>query len=145
MKTRLIFTLLLLTTFGCSTFEKRAEDNAELFASLDAETQDKLRQGMVEVGYTPDMVFIALGAPDSRSERITAESREKIWIYSTYYTEYTGTDTVGYQRIVNYDPTTKSYFVHYEPVRVDHYQNRTEDRIRITFRDDKVAVIEKAK
>jgi len=145
MKTRFLITLLLLGLAGCSTFEKRAEEKATAFASLGSEAQEKLRQGMVEIGYTSDMVYIALGAPDSKSERTTADGSDMTWIYSAYYSEYRGTSNVGYRRIVDYNPVTKSYVVYYEPVQVDHYEERVEDRIRVTFRDGKVTVIEKAK
>ncbi len=145
MTTRLLISLLLLGLAGCSTFEKRSEEKAAVFSALDPNAQEKLRQGMVEIGYTPDMVYIALGAPDSKSERTTAEGRDMIWIYSAYYSEYRGTSNVGYRRMVEYNPVTKSYIVFYEPVQVDHYEERVEDRIRVTFRDEKVAVIEKAK
>lgn len=145
MKTRLFLTLLFLSLAGCSTFEKRAEEKAAIFSSLGAEAQEKLRQGIVEIGYTPDMVYIALGGPDSQSQRTTADGTDMTWIYSAYYSEYRGTSNVGYRRIVDYNPVTKSYIVYYEPVQVDHYEERVEDRIKVTFRDGKVAVIEKAK
>lgn len=145
MKTRFLITLLLLSLAGCSTFEKRAEEKATIFAALGADAQEKLRQGIVEIGYTPDMVYIALGSPDSKSERTTVDGSDMTWIYSAYYSEYRGTSNVGYRRIVDYNPVTKSYIVYYEPVQVDHYEERVEDRIRITFRDGKVAVIEQAK
>jgi hypothetical protein len=91
------------------------------------------------------MVYIALGAPDSKNERTTADGSDITWIYSAYYSEYRGTTNVGYRRIVDYNPVTKSYIVYYEPVQVDHYEERVEDRIRITFCNGKVTVIEKAK
>ena len=145
MKTRFLISLLLLGLAGCSTFEKRSEEKSAVFAALDTEAQEKLSQGIVEIGYSPDMVYIALGSPDSKSEHTTAEKTDLVWIYSAYYSEYRGTSNVGYRRMVHYDPKTKSHIVYYEPVQVDHYEERVEDRIRVTFRDGKVAVIEKAK
>lgn len=145
MKIRLLLSLLILGLAGCSTFEKRSAEKSAVFSTLDAATQENLSKGMVEVGYTPDMVYIALGSPDSKSEHTTAKGSEITWIYRAYYTEYQGTQTVGYRRYVSYNPKTKTHFVYYEPVRVDLYRDRTEDRIRITFSDGKVSVIEKAK
>ena len=145
MKLRLTLLAVLLGLTGCSTFEKRAEQKSEVYARLDAETQGKLKQGLVEIGYSPDMVYIALGTPDQRNETVTAKGRKEIWIYNSYYTEYRGTDHVGYRRYVDYNPITKKYFVYYEPVRVDVYRDRIEERIRITFEDGKVTMIEQAK
>lgn len=145
MKLRLLLSLFLLGLAGCSTFEKRADEKSAVFASLDSDAQEKLSQGIVELGYTPDMVYIALGSPDTKSERTTATGTELTWVYRSYYSEYNGTHTVGYRRYLHYNPKTKSYIVHYEPVQVDLYQDRSEDRIRITFSDGKVSVIEQAK
>ena len=145
MKLRLTLLAVLLGLTGCSTFEKRAEQKSEVYARLDAETQGKLKQGLVEIGYSPDMVYIALGTPDQRNETVTAKGRKEIWIYNSYYTEYRGTDHVGYRRYVDYNPITKKYFVYYEPVRVDVYRDRIEERIRITFEDGKVTMIEQDK
>lgn len=145
MKLRLTVLAVVLGLTGCSTFEKRAEQKSEVYALLDAETQGKLKQGLVEIGYSPDMVYIALGTPDQRNETVTAKGRQEIWIYNSYYTEYRGTDHLGYRRYVDYNPVTKKYFVHYEPVRVDVYRDRIEERIRITFADGKVTMIEQAK
>jgi len=145
MKIRLLIAFALLGVVGCSTFEKRSLEKAEVFSKLDPATQEKLRREVIEIGYTPDMVFIALGKPDIKSQQITADSREETWTYNSYYSEYRGTETAGYRRIINYDPIRKTYIVYYEPVRVDVYRDHVEDHIRITFRNGKVAVIEQAK
>ncbi|MCC6415904.1 MAG: hypothetical protein IT582_08350, partial [Opitutaceae bacterium] len=116
-----------------------------VYSRLDAETQGKLKQGRVEIGYTPDMVYIALGSPDQRNESLTAQGRKEIWIYNSYYSEYRGSEHVGYRRFVDYNPVTKQHYVYYEPVRVNVYRDRVEERIRITFEDDKVTMIEQAK
>lgn len=147
MKTRILIVIALavLTVTGCSTFEKRAEEKAAVYNQLDPATKDKLRKGVIEVGNTPDMVFIALGEPDSKTEQITADHREEIWTYSSYFSEYSGSQHLGYRRFVDYNPRTKTYYVYYEPVRIDLYRDRVEDRIRITFRDGKVTVIEQAR
>jgi len=145
MKSRILITLALLGLAGCNTFEKRAEEKAEVFNQLDPATKDKLSRAVVEIGFSPDLVFIALGKPDSKSERVTEEGRSEVWVYNSYYSEYRGSEIAGYRRIVDYDPFTKRYYVYYEPVRVEVYQDHVEDRIRITFKDDKVTVIEQAK
>lgn len=142
---RLAFIAALLGLAGCSTFEKRAEQKADVYTRLDAATQGKLKQGLVEIGYSPDMVYIALGSPDQRNETVTTQGRKEIWIYNSYYSEYRGSEHLGYRRYVDYNPVTKKYFIYYEPVRVDVYRDHVEERIRITFEDGKVTMIEQAK
>lgn len=146
MKIRLITALCVLgLAAGCSTFEKRAAEKSAVFDALPPETQDKLRRGVVEIGHTTDMVYIALGQPDSRLERTTAEGTEEIWVYSTFVTDYSDTGIVGYRRMLIYDPISKRHHLYYEPVTTTFYQSRFEDRIRITFREGKVAVFEQVR
>ena len=40
-------------------------------------TQGKIRQGIVEVGYTEDLVYIALGPPDAWHQKVTAFEQNK--------------------------------------------------------------------
>ncbi len=132
---------LLVLLAGCSTVDSRIKENADVFDALDPATQEQLRQGMVEIGYPMDLVYIALGRPDEKRERVTADGRELEWVYSTYYSEYVGT-TVAYRRYVGIHPATGRRVIFFEPVHNHLYRDRTDDRIRVTFRDGKVTVIE---
>lgn len=130
---------------GCSTIDKRIAEKSAAFATYPAEIQASLRQGLVEIGYTPDQVYIALGKPDDKRERITAQGREVTWIYHSYEEDYRGTALVGSRRLIAYDPVRKRNYVYWEPAVVDVYRGRIDERIRISFQDGKVTVIEQAK
>lgn len=149
MSPRLFRTLALATSLGflagCQSIESRIEERPEAFYRLDTATQDKILQGIIDIGYNEDMVYLALGKPDEQRERVTADGRTLTWIYNTYYTRYDGREQVGYHRRVYYDPTLKSYRVHYRPVFADSYREEKEERIRIVFQDGRVTVIEQAK
>lgn len=139
--------LVSLALFGlsaCSTFQRRAEEKSTVFRALDAATQARLEARQIEVGDTQDMVYIALGAPDEKREQLDAGGKTTTWIYSAYWQEYQGTRMVGYRRQVIYDPTSKSYRVYHEPDYQPIYAPRVEDRVRITFQDGRVTVIEQA-
>jgi outer membrane protein assembly factor BamE (lipoprotein component of BamABCDE complex) len=135
---------LLSTLAACSTFEQRAKEKGAVFHALDAATQTRLEARQIEVGDTQDMVYISLGAPDEKKEHLTAGSRTTTWVYSAYWQEYQGTRLVGYRRQVVYDPGSKSYRVYHEPDYQPVYAPRVEDRVRITFQDGRVTVIEQA-
>lgn len=137
--------LLALTLGGCSTIDSRIREKQAVFNRLSPSVQAKLRQGIVEVGYTPDMVYIALGAPDERHEKITDKGEQTLWIYKTYYEQYEGMVHVGYRRVVFYDPGTRTYHIYYEPVSEPVYSEHEEDNIRVTFVNGKVTVIEQNK
>ena len=139
-----IFLLALFSLAACSTFDRRAEEKSSAFRALDPATQARLKVRQIQVGDTQDMVYIALGVPDERREQLDAGGKSSTWIYSAYWQEYQGTRMVGYQRQVIYDPASKTYRVYHEPDYQPVYVPRMEDRLRITFKDSRVTVIEQA-
>ncbi|WP_052761226.1 hypothetical protein [Sedimenticola thiotaurini] len=78
--------LCLLLLAGCATVQERRDrriaDNQELFDSFPEEIQTQIRQGSVEVGFTPDMVRLAWGPPDHVFTRVTEARRATIWGYT---------------------------------------------------------------
>jgi hypothetical protein len=146
---RHLFTLLLLSALvgltGCQSVDDRIKQKPDVFAAVDKATQDKIKQGIIDLGYTPDMVYLALGAPDQKRETVTAAGMSISWIYSTYYQRYDGTAFVGYERRVYYDPGIRSYRLYYHPAYIDTYHEEKDERIRVVFKDGKAAVIEQTK
>jgi hypothetical protein len=130
---------------GCQTVDDRIKQKPEVFAKLDTATQDKIKQGIIDLGYTEDMVYLALGAPDQKRESLTAAGQTVAWIYNTYYNRYDGTSFAGYQRNLYFDPYLKTYRVYYRPVYADNYRTEKEERIRVVFKDGKVSVLEQTK
>jgi hypothetical protein len=145
LKIIILFAGLLLTLAGCSTIDSRISEKQDVFNRLDPQTQGKIRQGIVEVGYTEDMVYIALGPPDERHEKVTAKGAETTWIYKTYYEQFEGVEQVGYRRTVFFDPADHVYHVYYEPVSAPVYSEHEEDNIRVTFVNGRVTAIEQNK
>lgn len=149
MKTRLVTLALaaaVLLAAGCNTVDTRIKEKPDVFAKLDPETQAKIKQGIIDLGYTEDMVYLALGAPDRKRESVSANGRTVTWIYNTYYEHYEDARFVGYYRSVYFDPYLHSYRLYYHhafPPEV--LVTERDERIRITFRDGKVTVIEQAK
>ena len=130
---------------GCQTIESRIKEKPDVFANADKATQDKVKQGIIDLGYTEDLVYLALGAPDQNRETVTATGKSVTWVYNTYYDRYDGTQMVGYHRSVYYDPYLGAYRMYYRPAFADTYSQEKEERIRIVFTDGKVTVIEQAK
>lgn len=149
MNHRLFRTLVLATSLGflagCQSVESRIKEKPEVYAGLDAATQDKIKQGIIDLGYTEDMVYLALGKPDQKRESTSENGRTQTWIYNTYYNRYDGTQMVGYYRRVYYDPLLKTYRLYYRPAFADTYREEVEERIRIVFKEGKVTSIEQAK
>ncbi|HTB81500.1 MAG TPA: hypothetical protein VK717_11505 [Opitutaceae bacterium] len=144
-RTLILFAALMLMLAGCNTIDSRISQKQDVFNRLDPQTQAKIRQGIVEVGYTPDMVYIALGTPDEQHQKVTAKGDDTTWVYRTYYEQYEGMAHVGYRRIVFFDPATRVYRIYYEPVSTPVYSEHAQDNIRVTFVNGRVATIEQNK
>jgi hypothetical protein len=149
MKIRPIFSLLsiaaLLLVAGCQSVDDRIKEKPDVYAQLDRPTQDKIKQGIIDLGYTQDMVYLALGDPDEKRAKYDANERSATWVYNTYYERYNGTSFMGYYRQVYYDPYVKTYRVYYRPAYADTYVSEKEERIRVVFNDGRVTAIEQSR
>lgn len=141
----LLAVLLGVALTGCDTFDRRARQKAAVFEALAPEQREKLRRGEIELGNTPDMVYIALGAPNERREKATPNGQEMTWVYNTYFQQYEGEFHAGYRRYVVFDPRSRRYIIYHEPVYTDVYSEHEEENIRIKFRDNRVIEIEQPK
>ena len=75
----LVPALLLLA--GCATPERRIEQNREIFDALPVADQARIRGGKIDLGYSADMVRIALGEPQRKLVRRTPGGDAEIWLY----------------------------------------------------------------
>jgi outer membrane protein assembly factor BamE (lipoprotein component of BamABCDE complex) len=79
-----LFSLLCLAALlsACSsTPENRIEKNQSAFDQYPADVQQKIRRGQVEIGFTPEMVRLALGEPTRVATRKTDSGEVEAWIY----------------------------------------------------------------
>ncbi len=84
MKTILLVLILGLAAAGfsaCSSPDNRIKSHQSAFDNLSPQDQGKIRGGQVEVGFTEEMVVMALGEPDRRYSRTTAEGTTDVWAY----------------------------------------------------------------
>ena len=81
--TRTLATLpLLLLLAGCaSTPEKRIQQNQTLFDTLPADAQIRIRGGQIDIGFSPDMVRLALGTPHRTLTRRSPAGESDVWLY----------------------------------------------------------------
>lgn len=76
--------LLLLLLAGCDTIASRIAQKPELFATLDAETRELIEEGHIGLGFTPDMVFMALGK--ASEVETSSDGRDVFWTYLFFNT-----------------------------------------------------------
>lgn len=74
---------------GCvSTPTQRIAQHQALFDSFPAEVREQIRRGQVELGFTPEMVQLALGPPQQQMRRRTTETEDMIWLYTDRAVSY---------------------------------------------------------
>lgn len=73
--------LLLLALAACASPESRIKDSQSAFDAYPPAAQQKIRAGQADLGFTPEMARMALGDPDRRYTRTTAEGTSEVWAY----------------------------------------------------------------
>lgn len=143
----LVLSVVLLLG-ACSTIDSRIKEKGLVYDSLDANTKAKIAHGDVDLGFTPDMVYIALGDPDVKRHIRAANGEAEQWIYRSYYDAYDdfGFAGYGYHRwFAPYGGYGRGYRVYWEPVYPGFYHEMPEDDIRVTFTNGKVVMIDQAR
>ena len=76
-----IFLAAIFALNGCSTTKSRIQERSATFANLPPEDQLKIQNGEVDLGFTPDMVYMAKGKPKEESTRRVDGKSVLIWRY----------------------------------------------------------------
>ena len=130
---------LALLLAGCATPEKRIQQNQEVFDAFPVAVQARIRGGQIDLGFTPDMVRIALGEPHRQTLRRSADGEVEIWSYfdSTrrYDRQRVDIDGLGVSGPGGLRSIGGSAWINVE-------QNREFVRLRAEFRNGVVAAIE---
>lgn len=80
--TRALFLLMIGLLAACAhTPAKRIQRNQEVFDALPVDAQARIRGGQIDLGFTPEMVRIALGNPQRILTRRTAQEETAVWLY----------------------------------------------------------------
>jgi len=128
-----------LLVCGCATPDSRIKKHPELFDSFPPETQEEVRQGRVHIGFSQDMVFIALGKADREYTRRTAGGVTEVWSYTAHYTSTSRQLVDGRFRVR--DSRGQIQTVR-DSVWVDVPVKHEYERLRLEFRDGVVYAIE---
>lgn len=131
-----VWAVLLLA--GCTSVDRRIEANQALFNSLSAEQQELVKQGRVGIGFTKDMVLLAMGQPDRTWVRTDARGAGETWSYTTWETAdgallYSGWYHRGWWGYPYYGG---GYYY------LDFPNRRERDQLRVVFREERVVEIE---
>ena len=136
------FSLLLIA--GCQSANSRYQQVSATMKP-DAKTQKNIKRGVIEPGYTPEMVYLALGKPTVPADGIVDATRDGTWIYRDYQATATDRDFVraGFRRRVVFDPSRGGDVVVTEPIDTKAFPNLEPHSLHVTFRDGRVVEIKR--
>src|SRR4051812_3341019 len=126
---------------GCNNVATRMGDHPEFTAALNSEARDKIEHGIIEPGFTPEMVYLALGKPTSPPFVRVEQTRDGTWIYQDFRNERDFIRAGFRQRIV-FDPVRRSDVIITEPVDPRTHPELRESQLRVIFHDGRVAEIQ---
>jgi hypothetical protein len=118
---------------GCDTPDSRIRGNMDLFNRLSTADQDLIKQGKVAVGFTPEMVKLALGEPDQIYTRTDARGPSESWVYTTYGAE---------GGVVYYRGYYHRHYPGFYPYWTDYPRREVVAKFRVIFQEGKVAATE---
>ena len=73
-----------LLVSGCDTVAVRVLTNYDTFSKLDPKVRANIVRGRVELGYTPEMVRLALGRPNYSSSATAVKGGYDVWSYTGF-------------------------------------------------------------
>lgn len=133
---------VLALVAGCATVDSRARQMGAVYEGLPPEQQERLQRGAINLGDTPEMVYIALGNPDGRRDILNADGTRIVWVYRTYWQSFEGTDWLGYRRLIVPARHGRGFAILHEPIRRELYRTHADEVIRVTFVDRRVVEVE---
>lgn len=126
--------LLFLT--ACSTPQSRIEKDPALYASFPPAVQANVKQGKIAIGYTPQMVYVGWGRPDSKRTITEEKTKREVWIYLGSRQEFDGYDFVQIPRCDG-NGRPCGFYIDQRP----RYRTVFYERASVTFTDGKVSKI----
>lgn len=139
-RSRLVLFALALLSAGCSTRASRLEERAT--AALSAKDRAKIERGVVEPGFTPEMVYLALGRPLSPSHIDVAGTQDATWIYRGFPLDPRDFVRGGFRQRTVFDPVRRSDVVITEPVDARLYPHLQIPTTTVIFRAGRVTEVQ---
>jgi hypothetical protein len=133
----LLAAVTLLLAMGCAT---RTPTTA---TRLEPDIKAKVDKGLIEPGFTPEMVFLALGKPTEPAESLADATTNGTWVYRDFQRNERTLVKAGYRRRVVSDPNKKTDTIVNEAIDPKVLSNLPARSLHVTFRDGRVIEIQR--
>src|SRR4051794_38761062 len=77
-----VITSVVLVAGCSSTPQDRISQNRKTFESYPADVQRKISAGQADIGFSPEMVTLALGKPSKIYHRADTQGESEVWVYA---------------------------------------------------------------
>ena len=134
---------LLLLLCGAVAVAGCATSTPTTATKLEPKIQAKVKQGIVEPGFTPEMVYLALGKPTKPDEGLADATVNGTWLYQTFNADERDFIRAGFRRRVVFDQSKHADVVVTEPLDAS-LPALPPRSLQITFRDGRVVEIARA-
>jgi hypothetical protein len=135
--TQYLATAMLLLTTGCATPKPTTS------TSLEPEIRAKVDKGIVEPGFTPEMVYLALGKPSEPAQSLADATTNGTWVYHDFHPKNGGMVKAGFRRRVIHDQEKKSDVITTERIDPAALSGLRAHSLHVTFRDGRVTEIQR--
>lgn len=72
----------VILAMACSTPRTRIKENEKQFNYYPAQVQAQIQSGRIDRGFTPEMVYMAMGSPAEKIKRSGDKGKEiEVWMY----------------------------------------------------------------
>jgi hypothetical protein len=132
-----VITSVLLLAGCASTPQDRISKNRAIYESFPADVQRKISAGQVEMGFTPDMVALALGKPDQKLTRAEAGGETEVWVYEKHKPQFSFGVGMGSANYGSGGGVATG-------VGVSTSTPPSSDYMRVAFRDGRVSSVERS-
>ena len=129
---------LLVLTAGCATRQPTTA------TTLEPGIRAKVGKGVIEPGFTPEMVFLALGKPSEPVAGLADATTNGTWVYHDFNGKGREIVKPGFRRHVVSDGAGKGDTIKTEPIDPATLPQLLANSLRVTFRDGRVVDIQRA-
>ena len=134
----LVLAAVTFTVAGCNTAKPPTTAT-----KLEPEIQKKVAKGVIEPGYTPEMVYLALGKPSEPANSLSDATANGTWVYHDFHRNDRDFIRAGFRRRVVFDPTKGGDVIITEPIDPKLFPNLREHSLHVTFKDGRVVEIKR--